>query len=348
MKSVEICEVFFCFFEEKGYICVVFSLLILVNDLILLFINVGMNQFKDCFFGLEKCVYICVIISQKCVCVGGKYNDLENVGYIVWYYIFFEMLGNFSFGDYFKCDVIYYVWEFFIGEKWLNLFKEKFWVIVYVIDDEVYDIWIKEVGVFVECMVWIGDNKGVFYVFDNFWVMGDIGFCGFCIEIFFDYGLEIWGGLFGLLEEDGDCYIEIWNNVFMQFNCIVDGVMYLLLVLSVDIGMGLECVSVVFQYVYLNYEIDLFQNLLKVFVEVIGCVNDDVLLLKVVVDYICFCSFLIVDGVLLFNEGCGYVLWWIICCVCCYGNKLGVRGIFFYKIVVVLVIEMGDVFFELK
>ncbi|WP_049312744.1 alanine--tRNA ligase-related protein, partial [Pseudomonas aeruginosa] len=245
MKSAEIREAFLRFFEEKGHTRVASSSLIPANDPTLLFTNAGMNQFKDCFLGLEKRAYTRATTSQKCVRAGGKHNDLENVGYTARHHTFFEMLGNFSFGDYFKRDAIHYAWEFLTGEKWLNLPKEKLWVTVYATDDEAYDIWTKEVGVPAERMVRIGDNKGAPYASDNFWAMGDTGPCGPCTEIFFDHGPEIWGGPPGSPEEDGDRYIEIWNNVFMQFNRTADGVMHPLPAPSVDTGMGLERVSAV-------------------------------------------------------------------------------------------------------
>ncbi|MCO2913779.1 alanine--tRNA ligase [Pseudomonas aeruginosa] len=300
MKSAEIREAFLRFFEEKGHTRVASSSLIPANDPTLLFTNAGMNQFKDCFLGLEKRAYTRATTSQKCVRAGGKHNDLENVGYTARHHTFFEMLGNFSFGDYFKRDAIHYAWEFLTGEKWLNLPKEKLWVTVYATDDEAYDIWTKEVGVPAERMVRIGDNKGAPYASDNFWAMGDTGPCGPCTEIF------------------------------------------------VATGMGLERVSAVLQHVHSNYEIDLFQNLLKASAEAIGCANDDAPSLKVVADHIRSCSFLIADGVLPSNEGRGYVLRRIIRRACRHGNKLGARGTFFHKIVAALVAEMGDAFPELK
>jgi len=230
MKSAEIREAFLRFFEEKGHTRVPSSSLIPANDPTLLFTNAGMNQFKDCFLGLEKRAYTRATTSQKCVRAGGKHNDLENVGYTARHHTFFEMLGNFSFGDYFKRDAITYAWEFLTSEKWLNLPKEKLWVTVYASDDEAYDIWTQEVGVPAERMVRIGDNKGAPYASDNFWAMGDTGPCGPCTEIFFDHGEHIWGGPPGSPEEDGDRYIEIWNNVFMQFNRTADGVLHPFLV----------------------------------------------------------------------------------------------------------------------
>ena len=348
MKSAEIREAFLSFFEEKGHTRVASSSLIPGNDPTLLFTNAGMNQFKDCFLGLEKRAYTRATTSQKCVRAGGKHNDLENVGYTARHHTFFEMLGNFSFGDYFKRDAIHYAWEFLTGDKWLKLPKEKLWVTVYASDDEAYDIWTKEVGVPEARMVRIGDNKGAPYASDNFWAMGDTGPCGPCTEIFFDHGPDIWGGPPGSPEEDGDRYIEIWNNVFMQFNRTADGVMHPLPAPSVDTGMGLERISAVLQHVHSNYEIDLFQNLLKAAAEAIGCANDDAPSLKVVADHIRSCSFLIADGVLPSNEGRGYVLRRIVRRACRHGNKLGAKGTFFHKIVAALVGEMGEAFPELK
>ncbi|WP_263139003.1 alanine--tRNA ligase [Pseudomonas sp. RIT-PI-AD] len=347
MKSAEIREAFLRFFEEKGHTRVASSSLIPGNDPTLLFTNAGMNQFKDCFLGLEKRTYTRATTSQKCVRAGGKHNDLENVGYTARHHTFFEMLGNFSFGDYFKRDAINFAWEFLTGDNWLKLPKDKLWVTVYASDDEAYDIWTKEVGVPAERMVRIGDNKGAPYASDNFWAMGDTGPCGPCTEIFFDHGEGIWGGPPGSPEEDGDRYIEIWNNVFMQFNRTADGVMHALPAPSVDTGMGLERISAVMQHVHSNYEIDLFQNLLKASAEAIGCVNDDAPSLKVVADHIRSCSFLIADGVLPSNEGRGYVLRRIIRRACRHGNKLGAKGAFFHRIVAALVAEMGQAFAEL-
>ena len=348
MKSAEIREAFLRFFEEKGHTRVASSSLIPANDPTLLFTNAGMNQFKDCFLGLEKRAYTRATTSQKCVRAGGKHNDLENVGYTARHHTFFEMLGNFSFGDYFKRDAISYAWEFLTSEKWLNLPKEKLWVTVYATDDEAYNIWTKEVGVPAERMVRIGDNKGAPYASDNFWAMGDTGPCGPCTEIFFDHGEHIWGGPPGSPEEDGDRYIEIWNNVFMQFNRSADGVMHPLPAPSVDTGMGLERISAVLQHVNSNYEIDLFQSLLNAAAEAIGCANEGQASLKVVADHIRSCGFLIADGVTPSNEGRGYVLRRIVRRACRHGNKLGAKGSFFYKIVAALVAEMGEAFPELK
>ncbi|OUM32697.1 alanine--tRNA ligase [Pseudomonas putida] len=348
MKSAEIREAFLRFFEEQGHTRVASSSLIPNNDPTLLFTNAGMNQFKDCFLGAEKRAYTRAVSSQKCVRAGGKHNDLENVGYTARHHTFFEMLGNFSFGDYFKRDAITFAWTFLTSDKWLNLPKEKLWVTVYATDDEAYDIWTKEVGVPAERMVRIGDNKGAPYASDNFWTMGDTGPCGPCTEIFYDHGADIWGGPPGSPEEDGDRYIEIWNNVFMQFNRTADGVLHPLPAPSVDTGMGLERVSAVLQHVHSNYEIDLFQNLLTAAAKAIGCSNDGQASLKVVADHIRSCGFLIADGVLPSNEGRGYVLRRIIRRACRHGNKLGAKGSFFYQIVAALAAEMGEAFPELK
>ena len=348
MKSAEIREAFLRFFEEKGHTRVASSSLIPANDPTLLFTNAGMNQFKDCFLGLEKRAYTRATSSQKCVRAGGKHNDLENVGYTARHHTFFEMLGNFSFGDYFKRDAIHYAWEFLTSADWLGLPADKLWVTVYASDDEAYDIWTREVGVPAERMVRIGDNKGAPYASDNFWAMGDTGPCGPCTEIFFDHGPQIWGGPPGSPEEDGDRYIEIWNNVFMQFNRTADGQMQPLPAPSVDTGMGLERISAVLQHVNSNYEIDLFQSLLGAAARAIGREMDGEASLKVVADHIRSCSFLIADGVLPSNEGRGYVLRRIIRRACRHGNKLGAQGAFFYKIVDALVAEMGEAFPELK
>ncbi|MEO4046439.1 alanine--tRNA ligase [Pseudomonas sp. CAU 1711] len=348
MKSAEIREAFLRFFEEKGHTRVASSSLIPANDPTLLFTNAGMNQFKDCFLGLEKRAYTRATTSQKCVRAGGKHNDLENVGYTARHHTFFEMLGNFSFGDYFKRDAITYAWEFLTSDKWLNLPQEKLWVTVYASDDEAYDIWHKEVGIPAERMIRIGDNKGAPYASDNFWAMGDTGPCGPCTEIFFDHGEHIWGGPPGSPEEDGDRYIEIWNNVFMQFNRTADGVLHPLPAPSVDTGMGLERISAVLQHVNSNYEIDLFQNLLGAAAKAIGCANEGQASLKVVADHIRSCGFLIADGVTPSNEGRGYVLRRIIRRACRHGNKLGAKGAFFHQIVAALVAEMGEAFPELR
>ena len=345
MKSAEIREAFLRFFEEQGHTRVPSSSLVPNNDPTLLFTNAGMNQFKDCFLGQEKRAYTRATSSQKCVRAGGKNSDLENVGYTARHHTFFEMLGNFSFGDYFKKDAINFAWTFLTGV--LKLPKDKLWVTVYASDDEAYDIWTKEVGVPAERMIRIGDNKGAPYASDNFWTMGDTGPCGPCTEIFYDHGPEIWGGPPGSPDEDGDRYIEIWNNVFMQFNRTADGVLHPLPAPSVDTGMGLERISAVMQHVNSNYDIDLFQSLLNGAAQAIGCANEGQASLKVVADHIRSCSFLIADGVLPSNEGRGYVLRRIIRRACRHGNKLGATGSFFYKIVAALVAEMGEGFPEL-
>ncbi|MGG3794827.1 MULTISPECIES: alanine--tRNA ligase [Pseudomonas] len=345
MKSAEIREAFLRFFEEQGHTRVPSSSLVPNNDPTLLFTNAGMNQFKDCFLGQEKRAYTRATSSQKCVRAGGKNSDLENVGYTARHHTFFEMLGNFSFGDYFKKDAINFAWTFLTGV--LKLPEDKLWVTVYASDDEAYDIWTKDVGVPAERMIRIGDNKGAPYASDNFWTMGDTGPCGPCTEIFYDHGPEIWGGPPGSPDEDGDRYIEIWNNVFMQFNRTADGVLHPLPAPSVDTGMGLERISAVMQHVNSNYDIDLFQSLLQAAAQAIGCANDGQASLKVVADHIRSCSFLIADGVLPSNEGRGYVLRRIIRRACRHGNKLGATGNFFYKIVAALVAEMGASFPEL-
>ena len=346
MKSAEIREAFLRFFEEQGHTRVASSSLIPGNDPTLLFTNAGMNQFKDCFLGQEKRAYTRATSSQKCVRAGGKNSDLENVGYTARHHTFFEMLGNFSFGDYFKKDAITFAWTFLTGV--LKLPKEKLWVTVYATDDEAYDIWTQQIGVPAERMIRIGDNKGAPYASDNFWTMGDTGPCGPCTEIFYDHGADIWGGPPGSPEEDGDRYIEIWNNVFMQFNRTADGVLHPLPAPSVDTGMGLERISAVLQHVHSNYEIDLFQSLLAASAKAIGCSNDAQPSLKVVADHIRSCGFLIADGVLPSNEGRGYVLRRIIRRACRHGNKLGAKGSFFYQIVAALAGEMGEAFPELK
>lgn len=348
MKSAEIRQAFLNFFKSKGHQIESSSSLVPADDPTLLFTNAGMNQFKDCFLGLEKRPYTRTTTSQKCVRAGGKHNDLENVGYTARHHTFFEMLGNFSFGDYFKQDAISYAWEFLTSAQYMGIPKEKLYVTVYESDDEAYDIWTKEVGVPEAHMIRIGDNKGAPYASDNFWAMGDTGPCGPCTEIFYDHGEDVEGGLPGTPEEDGDRFIEIWNVVFMQFNRTADGEMHPLPAPSVDTGMGLERISAVMQHVHANYEIDLFQSLLKATAEAVGCANDDNPSLKVIADHIRSCSFLIADGVIPSNEGRGYVLRRIIRRACRHGNKLGAKGLFFHKIVDALVAEMGEAFPELK
>ena len=362
MTTAEIREAFLRYFESQGHTRVASSSLVPANDPTLLFTNAGMNQFKDCFLGLEKRDYVRATTSQKCVRAGGKHNDLDNVGYTARHHTFFEMLGNFSFGDYFKHDAIRFAWDFLTGEEWLALPKDKLYATVYHTDDEAFDIWNKEIGLDASRIIRIGDNKGEKYASDNFWAMGDTGPCGPCSEIFFDHGDHIWGGLPGTPEEDGDRFIEIWNNVFMQFNRTADGVLHNLPAPSVDTGMGLERISAVLQHVNSNYEIDLFQNLLKSAAEIIGL--DTTTLeaeatekntpvqypasLKVVADHARSCCFLIADGVNPSNEGRGYVLRRIIRRAVRHGNKLGATGSFFYKMLQPLIDVMGQAYPELE
>ncbi|WP_436912818.1 alanine--tRNA ligase [Acinetobacter schindleri] len=362
MTSAEIREAFLSYFESQGHTRVASSSLVPANDPTLLFTNAGMNQFKDCFLGLEKRDYVRATSSQKCVRAGGKHNDLDNVGYTARHHTFFEMLGNFSFGDYFKRDAIKFAWEFLTGDKWLALPKDKLYVTVYHTDDEAFDIWNKEVGLDASRIIRIGDNKGGQYASDNFWAMGDTGPCGPCSEIFYDHGDHIWGGLPGTPEEDGDRFIEIWNNVFMQFNRTADGVLHPLPAPSVDTGMGLERISAVLQHVNSNYEIDLFQHLLKAAAEIIGLDTAELeakaqaegkpveypASLKVVADHARSCSFLIADGVNPSNEGRGYVLRRIIRRAVRHGNKLGATGSFFHKMLKPLIEVMGAAYPELE
>ncbi len=318
------------------------------NDPTLLFTNAGMNQFKDVFLGLDKRNYSRATTSQRCVRAGGKHNDLENVGYTARHHTFFEMLGNFSFGDYFKHDAIQYAWELLTGENWFNLPKERLWVTVYETDDEAFDIWEKEVGIPRERIIRIGDNKGAPYASDNFWQMGDTGPCGPCTEIFYDHGDHIWGGPPGSAEEDGDRYIEIWNIVFMQFNRQADGTMEPLPKPSVDTGMGLERIAAVLQHVNSNYEIDLFSTLIKAVAEVTGATDLSNKSLRVIADHIRSCAFLIADGVIPSNENRGYVLRRIIRRAIRHGNMLGAKDTFFYKLVGPLIGVMGSAGDELK
>ena len=348
MKSADIREAFLRFFETKGHTRVASSSLIPGNDPTLLFTNAGMVQFKDVFLGSDKRPYTRAVSSQRCVRAGGKHNDLENVGYTARHHTFFEMLGNFSFGDYFKRDAILYAWEFLTSPDWLKIPKDKLWVTVYHTDDEAYDIWNKEVGIPAERIVRIGDNKGALYASDNFWAMGDTGPCGPCTEIFYDHGADIWGGPPGSPEEDGDRYIEIWNNVFMQFNRTADGVMHKLPAPSVDTGMGLERISAVMQHVHSNYEIDLFQALLAAASKVTGCNDTKNQSLRVIADHIRSCAFLVTDGVIPSNEGRGYVLRRIMRRAIRHGHKLGVRDAFFHQLVAPLVAQMGEAYPELK
>lgn len=362
MTTAEIREAFLRYFESQGHTRVASSSLVPANDPTLLFTNAGMNQFKDCFLGLEKRDYVRATTSQKCVRAGGKHNDLDNVGYTARHHTFFEMLGNFSFGDYFKHDAIRFAWDFLTGEEWLALPKDKLYATVYHTDDEAFDIWNKEIGLDASRIIRIGDNKGEKYASDNFWAMGDTGPCGPCSEIFFDHGDHIWGGLPGTPEEDGDRFIEIWNNVFMQFNRTADGVLHNLPAPSVDTGMGLERISAVLQHVNSNYEIDLFQHLLKSAAEIIGVDTAEAeatakesgkpveypASLKVVADHARSCCFLIADGVNPSNEGRGYVLRRIIRRAVRHGNKLGATGAFFYKMLQPLIDVMGQAYPELE
>ncbi|MCU4480818.1 alanine--tRNA ligase [Acinetobacter ursingii] len=348
MTSAEIREAFLRYFESQGHTRVASSSLVPANDPTLLFTNAGMNQFKDCFLGLEKRDYVRAVSSQKCVRAGGKHNDLDNVGYTARHHTFFEMLGNFSFGDYFKENALKFAWDFLTSEQWLGLPKDKLYVTVYHTDDEAYDIWNKEIGLTPERIIRIGDNKGEKYASDNFWAMGDTGPCGPCSEIFFDHGDHIWGGLPGTPEEDGDRFIEIWNNVFMQFNRTADGVLHPLPAPSVDTGMGLERISAVLQHVNSNYDIDLFQHLIKSACEIIGVQDQSQPSLRVVADHARSCCFLIADGVNPSNEGRGYVLRRIIRRAVRHGNKLGATGTFFYKMLQPLIDVMGEAYPELK
>ena len=349
MKTTELRQKFLKFFESKGHTIVRSSSLVPHDDPTLLFTNAGMNQFKDVFLGFDKRPYNRATTAQKCVRAGGKHNDLENVGYTARHHTFFEMMGNFSFGDYFKRDAIHFAWEFLTSPEWLNIPKEKLLATVYAEDDEAYNIWLNEIGMPAERIVRIGDNKGAKYASDNFWQMGDTGPCGPCSEIFYDHGEEIWGGIPGSPEEDGDRWIEIWNCVFMQFNRDEQGNMNPLPKPSVDTGMGLERMAAVMQHVHSNYEIDLFQDLLKAVARETGApFSMEEPSLKVIADHIRSCSFLIADGVLPSNEGRGYVLRRIIRRAVRHGYKLGQKQAFFYKLVPDLVKAMGDAYPELK
>ena len=345
MKSAEIREKFLKFFESKGHQIVASSSLVPHDDPTLLFTNAGMNQFKDVFLGFDKRPYNRATTSQKCVRAGGKHNDLENVGYTARHHTFFEMLGNFSFGDYFKLDAIKYAWELLTDV--FKLPKDRLWVTVYAEDDEAFDIWHKVIGLPAERVIRIGDNKGARYASDNFWMMGDTGPCGPCSEIFYDHGEHIPGGLPGSPDEDGDRYIEIWNNVFMQFNRDEAGVMHLLPKPSVDTGMGLERVTAVLQHVNSNYDIDLLQALVKAAARETSDVDMNSPSLRVLADHIRACSFLIADGVIPGNEGRGYVLRRIIRRAIRHGYKLGARAAFFHRMVPDLVAEMGAAYPEL-
>ena len=351
MKATDIRQTFLKFFESKGHTIVPSSPVVPGDDPTLLFTNAGMNQFKDVFLGFDKRPYSRATTSQKCIRAGGKHNDLDNVGYTARHHTFFEMLGNFSFGDYFKQDAIAYAWE--LLTEVYQLPKEKLWVTVYAEDDEAYEIWNKQVGVPAERIVRIGDNKGARYASDNFWMMGDTGPCGPCTEIFYDHGPEVAGGPPGSPNEDGDRYIEIWNNVFMQFNRTEDGVMHKLPKPSVDTGMGLERITAVLQHVHGNYEIDLFVNLLAAAKRAVdaagaGDADKDSPSLKVIADHIRACSFTIADGIIPGNEGRGYVLRRIARRAIRHGYKLGARTPFFHTLVAALSTEMGDAYPELR
>ncbi|EDU6487424.1 alanine--tRNA ligase [Salmonella enterica subsp. enterica serovar Gaminara] len=347
-STAEIRQAFLDFFHSKGHQVVASSSLVPNNDPTLLFTNAGMNQFKDVFLGLDKRNYSRATTSQRCVRAGGKHNDLENVGYTARHHTFFEMLGNFSFGDYFKHDAIQFAWELLTGENWFALPKERLWVTVYETDDEAYEIWEKEVGIPRERIIRIGDNKGAPYASDNFWQMGDTGPCGPCTEIFYDHGDHIWGGPPGSPEEDGDRYIEIWNIVFMQFNRQADGTMEPLPKPSVDTGMGLERIAAVLQHVNSNYDIDLFRTLIEAVAKVTGATDLGNKSLRVIADHIRSCAFLVADGVLPSNENRGYVLRRIIRRAVRHGNMLGAKETFFYKLVGPLIEVMGSAGEELK
>ncbi|EEX1161415.1 alanine--tRNA ligase [Escherichia coli] len=347
-STAEIRQAFLDFFHSKGHQVVASSSLVPHNDPTLLFTNAGMNQFKDVFLGFDKRNYSRATTSQRCVRAGGKHNDLENVGYTARHHTFFEMLGNFSFGDYFKHDAIQFAWELLTSEKWFALPKERLWVTVYESDDEAYEIWEKEVGIPRERIIRIGDNKGAPYASDNFWQMGDTGPCGPCTEIFYDHGDHIWGGPPGSPEEDGDRYIEIWNIVFMQFNRQADGTMEPLPKPSVDTGMGLERIAAVLQHVNSNYDIDLFRTLIQAVAKVTGATDLSNKSLRVIADHIRSCAFLIADGVMPSNENRGYVLRRIIRRAVRHGNMLGAKETFFYKLVGPLIDVMGSAGEDLK
>ncbi|OCG13353.1 alanine--tRNA ligase [Gilliamella sp. App6-5] len=349
MKSTaEIRQSFLDFFRGKGHEVVTSSSLVPHNDPTLLFTNAGMNQFKDVFLGIDKRSYSRATTSQRCVRAGGKHNDLDNVGYTARHHTFFEMLGNFSFGDYFKHDAIHFAWELLTSKEWFNLPKDRLTVTVYETDDEAYAIWEKEIGIPKERIIRIGDNKGAPYASDNFWQMGDTGPCGPCTEIFYDHGDHIFGGPPGSAEEDGDRFIEIWNIVFMQFNRHPDGTMEPLPKPSVDTGMGLERIAAVLQHVNSNYEIDLFKKLIKDAADIIQTKDLESKSLRVIADHIRSCAFLISDGVLPSNEGRGYVLRRIIRRAVRHGHMLGAKDIFFYKLVKSLIDVMGSAAVELE
>lgn len=351
MKVADIRETFLKFYESKGHTIVHSSPVVPGNDPTLLFTNAGMNQFKDVFLGFDKRPYTRATTSQKCIRAGGKHNDLDNVGYTARHHTFFEMLGNFSFGDYFKHDAIRFAWE--LLTKHFMLPAEKLWVTVYAEDDEAYDIWNKEVGVPAERIVRIGDNKGARYMSDNFWMMGDTGPCGPCSEIFYDHGEDVQGGPPGSPDEDGDRYIEIWNLVFMQFYRDEKGVMHKLPKPSIDTGMGLERIAAVLQGVHNNYDIDLFKNLLAAAKAAVEAVSEEPVdpsspSLKVIADHIRACSFSVADGIVPGNEGRAYVLRRICRRAIRHGYKLGARAPFFYKLVDAVAAEMGSAYPEVK
>lgn len=348
MDTSKLRQSFLDYFKSQSHQVVSSSSLVPDNDPTLLFTNAGMVQFKDCFLGHDVRSYQKAVSSQRCVRAGGKHNDLENVGYTARHHTFFEMLGNFSFGDYFKEDAIKYAWEFLTSDAWLNLPIEKLLVTVYEQDDEAYNIWHKTIGVPADKIIRIGDNQGAKYASDNFWQMGDTGPCGPCSEVFYDHGEHIWGGPPGSPEEDGDRFIEIWNLVFMQYDRQADGEMRLLPKPSVDTGMGLERIAAILQNVHSNYEIDLFQALIAAAQKVVGCNSADDASLKVIADHIRSTSFLIVDGVLPSNEGRGYVLRRIIRRAIRHGHKLGAKDGFFSGLVSALVEQMGAAYPELK
>ena len=340
--TAQIRQSFLDFFHSKGHQVVESISLVPENDPTLLFTNAGMNQFKDVFLGLEKRAYSRATTAQRCVRAGGKHNDLENVGYTARHHTFFEMMGNFSFGDYFKQDAIKFGWEYLTSPQWLGLPAEKLYVTVYATDDEAYDIWHKDIGIAADHIIRIGDNKGAPYASDNFWAMGDTGPCGPCTEIFYDHGEQYWGGLPGSPEEDGDRYIEVWNIVFMQFNRLADGTMEKLPKPSVDTGMGLERMTAVMQHVNSNYEIDIFQKLIAKAAEIVGITDLNNKSLRVIADHIRSCAYLVADGVIPSNEGRGYVLRRIIRRAVRHGHLLGAKEAFFYKLVPTLIEVMED------
>ena len=346
--TAQIRQSFLDFFHSKGHRVVESSSLVPENDPTLLFTNAGMNQFKDVFLGLEKRTYSRATTAQRCVRAGGKHNDLENVGYTARHHTFFEMMGNFSFGDYFKQDAIKFGWEYLTSPQWLGLPAEKLYVTVYATDDEAYDIWHKDIGVAADHIIRIGDNKGAPYASDNFWAMGDTGPCGPCTEIFYDHGEQYWGGLPGSPEEDGDRYIEVWNIVFMQFNRLADGTMEKLPKPSVDTGMGLERMTAVMQHVNSNYEIDIFQKLIAKAAEIVGVTDLNNKSLRVIADHIRSCAYLVADGVIPSNEGRGYVLRRIIRRAVRHGHLLGAKEAFFYKLVPTLIEVMEDAGKQIK